>query len=114
MRYGDPVVQMLRNRNLHKNQRVARFANIEASPRLELEQLNAAATLDFLASPPGNRLEVLKRAHKANVIFVSTTSFAFALFGRHKVPLMSRFRLRAVEGAFFYFLVDEPIPVAAH
>lgn len=64
MRYGNPVVQMLRNRNLHKNQRVARFANIEASPRLELEQLNAAATLDFLASPPGNRLEVLKRAHK--------------------------------------------------
>lgn len=114
MRYGNPVVQMLRNRNLHKNQRVARFANIEASPRLELEQLNAAATLDFLASPPGNVSKYSNAPIKANVIFVSTTSFAFALFGLHKVPLMSRFRLHAVEGAFFYLLVDEPIQAAAH
>ena len=113
MRYGDPDVQMLRNRNLHKNQRVERFANIEA-PRFELEQLNAAATLDFLASPTGNVSKYSNAPIKANVIFVSTTSFAFALFGRHKVPLMSRFRLSAVEGAFFYFLVDEPIQAAAH
>ncbi len=45
---------------LHKNQRVARFVNIEASARRKLVQLDAAATLDFLRAPPGNRLEALK------------------------------------------------------
>jgi len=114
MRYGNPVVQMLRNRNLHKNQRVARFANIEASARLELEQLNAAATLDFWLLHRATVSRYSNAPAKANVIFVSTISFAFALFGLHKVPLMSRFRLSAVEGAFFYFLVDEPIQAAAH
>ena len=64
IRYGDPFVQKLRNRNPHKSQRAARFVNIEASARPEWVELNAAATLDFLVSQPGNRLEVLKRAHK--------------------------------------------------
>ena len=39
--------------------RVKRFANIEAIARRKLDQLNAAATLDFLRAPPGNRLEML-------------------------------------------------------
>ena len=37
-----------------------RFVNIEAVARRKLAQLNAAATLDFLRAPPGNRLEALK------------------------------------------------------
>lgn len=37
-----------------------RFVNIEAVARRKLVQLNAAATLDFLRAPPGNRLEALK------------------------------------------------------
>ena len=45
---------------LHQNLRVARFVNIEAAARRKLVQLNAAASLDFLRVPPGNRLEVLK------------------------------------------------------
>lgn len=45
---------------LHKNLRVARFVNIEAVARRKLVQLNAAASLDFLRVPPGNRLETLK------------------------------------------------------
>jgi len=45
---------------LHRNQRVARFVNIEASARRKLVQLDAAATLDFLRAPPDNRLEALK------------------------------------------------------
>ncbi len=36
-----------------------RFVNIEAVARRKLVQLNAAATLDFLRAPPGNRLEAL-------------------------------------------------------
>jgi proteic killer suppression protein len=40
--------------------RVRRFVNIEAMARRKLVQLHAAATLDFLRAPPGNRLEALK------------------------------------------------------
>lgn len=37
-----------------------RFVNIETVARRKLTQLNAAASLDFLRVPPGNRLETLK------------------------------------------------------
>ncbi|TAM50794.1 MAG: excinuclease ABC subunit A [Nevskiaceae bacterium] len=40
--------------------RVRKFVNIETVARRKLAQLNAAATLNFLRVPPGNRLEVLK------------------------------------------------------
>lgn len=36
-----------------------RFANIQAVAERKLAQLDAAQTLDFLRSPPGNRLELL-------------------------------------------------------
>jgi proteic killer suppression protein len=39
---------------------VRRWVNIEAVARRKLVQLHAAATLDFLRVPPGNRLEALK------------------------------------------------------
>jgi toxin HigB-1 len=45
---------------LFSRKRVKRFVNIEAVARRKLVQLNAAATLDFLRAPPGNRLEALK------------------------------------------------------
>lgn len=44
---------------LHEGHRVRRFVNIEAVARRKLTQLDAAATLDFLRVPPGNRLEAL-------------------------------------------------------
>ncbi len=40
---------------------VARFANIRLVAERKLAMLHAAATLEFLCSPPGNRLEPLKR-----------------------------------------------------
>ena len=40
--------------------RVRRFASIERVARRKLAQLEAAATLDFLRVPPGNRLEALR------------------------------------------------------
>lgn len=36
-----------------------RFANVQQVAERKLAQLNAAQTLDFLRSPPGNRLEAL-------------------------------------------------------
>ena len=40
--------------------RVRRFAAFERVAQRKLAQLDAAATLDFLRVPPGNRLEPLK------------------------------------------------------
>ncbi len=39
---------------------VRRFGAIESVARRKLEQIDAAAALDFLRVPPGNRLEALK------------------------------------------------------
>lgn len=38
---------------------VKRFVNIESIAQRKLQQLDSAATLEFLRSPPGNRLEAL-------------------------------------------------------
>jgi len=46
---------------LFKGQRVARFANIEAVAMRKLQQIHAAASLEFLRVPPQNRLEPLKK-----------------------------------------------------
>jgi len=45
---------------LFNRQRVKRFVNIETVARRKLTLLHAAATLEFLKVPPGNRLEALK------------------------------------------------------
>ena len=44
---------------LFQRNRVKRFVNIESIARRKLDQLHAAATLDFLRVPPGNKLEAL-------------------------------------------------------
>jgi len=44
---------------LFTNGKSRRFANIQSVAERKLAQLDAAATLDFLRSPPGNRLELL-------------------------------------------------------
>ena len=46
-------------RALFELRRVRRFAHIETVALRKLAQLHAAATLDFLRVPPGNRLEAL-------------------------------------------------------
>lgn len=45
---------------LANGERVRRWINIESVARRKLAQLHAAATLDFIRVPPGNRLEALK------------------------------------------------------
>ena len=46
-------------RALLHGRRAARFANVEKVAMRKLQQLQAAATLDFLRVPPGNRLQLL-------------------------------------------------------
>jgi len=44
---------------LFTNGKSRRFAKLQSVAERKLAQLDAAATLDFLRSPPGNRLELL-------------------------------------------------------
>ncbi|MCX7112162.1 MAG: type II toxin-antitoxin system RelE/ParE family toxin [Proteobacteria bacterium] len=44
---------------LWNGRRVAKFIHIASVALRKLQQINAAATLDFLRTPPGNRLEPL-------------------------------------------------------
>jgi proteic killer suppression protein len=44
---------------LYEGKKVPRFANIASVAERKLQQLDSAATLEFLRSPPGNRLEAL-------------------------------------------------------
>ena len=46
-------------RKLYEGKKSARFANIASVAERKLQQLDSAASLDFLRSPPGNRLEAL-------------------------------------------------------
>jgi toxin HigB-1 len=46
-------------RRLFEGKRVRRFVQLEAIAQRKLQQLDSAQTLEFLRSPPGNRLEAL-------------------------------------------------------
>ena len=47
-------------RRFYDGERVKAFEQIREQAERKLDMLNAAATLDDLRSPPGNRLEALK------------------------------------------------------
>jgi proteic killer suppression protein len=51
-------------RTLFESGRSRRFASIATVATRKLAMLDAAATLEFLRSPPGNRLEALKGDRK--------------------------------------------------
>jgi toxin HigB-1 len=51
-------------RTLFETGRARRFASISTVATRKLAMLDAAATLEFLRSPPGNRLEALKGDRK--------------------------------------------------
>ena len=70
-----------------------RFANIQAVAERKLAQLDAAQTLDFLRSPPGNRLEMLTGNRK----------------GQHSMRIIDQWRLCFVwtdKGATNVVIVD--------
>ena len=63
MRYARDMIRSFRCKDtgrLAAGHRVRRFVAIERVAQRKLAQLDAAATLDFLRAPPGNRLEALK------------------------------------------------------
>lgn len=47
-------------KSLFEGRRVAKYANFISVAERKLQMLDSAATLDFLRSPPGNRLEALR------------------------------------------------------
>jgi proteic killer suppression protein len=49
---------------LYEGKRPKRFRAIQTVAERKLSQLDAAQTLEFLRSPPGNQLEALKRDRK--------------------------------------------------
>ena len=57
---------------------IRRFAAFETVARRKLQQLHAAASLDFLRVPPGNRLELLLRGDRA---------------GQHSIRINDQFRI---------------------
>jgi proteic killer suppression protein len=46
--------------SLYEGHPIARFANLRTVAERKLQMLDGATTLDFLRSPPGNRLERLQ------------------------------------------------------
>lgn len=63
MRYALPLIRSFRCRDTERlaaGYRVRRFAAVERVAQRRLAQLDAAAALDFLRVPPGNRLESLE------------------------------------------------------
>jgi len=57
------VIKSFRSKDtelLHQRQRVPRFHSIERVAQRKLRQLDSAAVLDDLNSPPGNHLESLQ------------------------------------------------------
>ena len=77
---------------LFLDQPVRRFAAIERAARRKLQMLNAAARLDDLRVPPGNRLEALKGDRK----------------GQHSIRINDQWRLCFVwhDGAEYVEIAD--------
>lgn len=70
---------------LFNGRHVKRFANIERVAVRKLQQLHAAATLEFLHVPPGNRLEALcgNRAGQYSIRINSQWRICFVWNGSH-------------------------------
>jgi proteic killer suppression protein len=64
-------------RAVFNGERVPRFVQLENVITRKLQQLDSAATLDFLRSPPGNRLELLSGDRK----------------GQHSIRINDQYRL---------------------
>lgn len=77
---------------LFEGEKVPRFANILSVAQRKLQQLDSAAMLDALRSPPGNRLEVLagnlKGQHSIRVYDQFRLCFVWAPDGAHHVKIV--------------------------
>jgi len=77
---------------LYEGKRVRRFANILMVAERKLQQLDSAATLEALKSPPGNRLEALlgkrKGQHSIRINDQFRVCFVWAPDGVHNVRIV--------------------------
>ena len=78
--------------DLYEGKRVRRFANILMVAERKLQQLDSAATLEALKSPPGNRLEALlgkrKGQHSIRINDQFRVCFVWAPDGVHNVRIV--------------------------
>ncbi len=78
--------------DLFEGKRVRLFANILAVAERKLQQLDSAATLDALRSPPGNRLEALlgdlKGQYSIRINDQFRLCFIWAYDGVHHVKIV--------------------------
>jgi toxin HigB-1 len=78
--------------DLFEGKRVKRFTNILSVAERKLQQLDSAATLDALKSPPGNRLEALlgnrKGQHSIRINDQFRLCFVWAPDGVHDVKIV--------------------------
>ena len=77
---------------MYEGKRVRRFANILMVAERKLQQLDSAATLEALKSPPGNRLEALlgkrKGQHSIRINDQFRVCFVWAPDGVHNVRIV--------------------------
>ena len=78
--------------DLYEGKRVRRFANIVMVAERKLQQLDSAASLQALLSPPGNRLEALvgkrKGQHSIRINDQFRLCFVWAPDGVHNVTIV--------------------------
>jgi proteic killer suppression protein len=78
--------------DLFSGKQVRRFAKILSVAERKLQQLDSAATLDALRSPPGNRLEALlgdlKGQHSIRINDQFRLCFVWAPDGVHDVKIV--------------------------
>lgn len=78
--------------DLFEGKRVRRFTNILAVAERKLQQIDSAATLDALRSPPGNRLEALlgnlKGQHSMRINDQFRLCFVWMHDGAHDVKIV--------------------------
>ena len=78
--------------DLYEGKRVRRFANIAMVAERKLQQLDSAASLQALQSPPGNRLETLlgkrKGQHSIRINDQFRLCFVWAPDGVHNVTIV--------------------------
>jgi plasmid maintenance system killer protein len=78
------MIKSFRGKETHKlfeRARSKRFGSIAKVATRKLTQLDAAETLEFLRSPPGNRLEELKRM----LMPTEDSAAPAAMIGKHSV-----------------------------
>jgi len=83
---------------LMRGQRVRRFVSIERVALRKLAQLDAAAELAFLRTPPGNRLEALQGNRAGQYSMRINDQWRLVLSGITGMPVRSKLLITTERG----------------